>query len=240
MDNYPPELPEEMYEEIASAIDDPLSYRNYMMSSQALSRRATALRNQKRQQFFPEEIIPQQSRGIFEYRRHIFGADPPKYFSRRFRRNRDRSETTHFEGYVVNGRPYGLWKYYARGRVMSETNYLDGVAHGPATDYYPSGNIMRELNYNNMKREGPEIEYYDSPEMIRKVEKTYRDGVLHGPEIEYYPNGSIRSTRIYKKGMNNGPWVDYDEHGRIVRQGRSYGPDLLEERMKRVEEMRRI
>ena len=222
MDDYLPELPEEMYEEIASAIDDPISYRNYMMSSRILSRLATPMRNQKRQQFFPEEIIPQRQPGIFEYRRHISNSDPPKYFSRVFRRNRDGSETTHFEGYIVNGRRNGLWKYYDGGRVMSETTYLDGVPHGPETSYHPSGNIMRETNYNRGKRDGSAIEYYDTPEMIKKMEWTYRDNVFDGLEIAYYPNENIKSTRIYIKGRLIGPWADYDEHGRIIQHGPSY------------------
>ena len=198
----PPELPEDIYETIALNIDDPITYRNFLLANRTTYRRGTPLRQQKREEFFREEIIPREYGG-YMYKRYNVNNENTYYYQLL-----DDDNKVSEEGYIVNGKIEGERKnYYRFGGISSVTNHRNGKLHGIHRSYHPSGEIETESSYVNGVKEGGEREYRDDGSLMQ--EGQYRGGYPQGIWKRYFPSGNRRSEVIYEDGMLQGLSVTY-------------------------------
>ena len=81
------------------------------------------------------------------------------------------------EGYYINGKQEGVWKYWDREvSQKSEGSFLNGSKSGTWTYWYSNGKKRSEKRFKNGKKNGTWT-YFNTNGQIRK-EEIYEDGVL--------------------------------------------------------------
>jgi len=91
------------------------------------------------------------------------------------------TQSTKYEGRIVDNKPNGLWR-----------------------TYYPGGNLKNTVNYKDGKVEGEAFFYYDDQKETKMVELTYEEDVINGIYLEFYENGAQKATLTYEEGVLNG------------------------------------
>ena len=101
----------------------------------------------------------------------------------------------HFEasGLIRKGRLEGPWTERASFGTVKEFQYVDGRAHGPASESLLGGERLEKGQYLNGRKEG-----------LWTVHFTNDDGTSRGTY-----------TGMYVNGLEHGRWVSRDADGRI-------------------------
>lgn len=116
--------------------------------------------------------------------------------------NNDTPRTVSIEGYMLDGKPEGIWKCYDQfGKVRTEVNYSKGMLNGKKLEY----------NYEYPKEEN-DYYYFPMDEDSLPEEKTYyltseanyKNNLLDGTTYEYTWYGDIVMESNYKEGFRNG------------------------------------
>ncbi len=103
----------------------------------------------------------------------------------------------------------GRIKFYdtATINLVQESNYDNGILHGPRTDYHPNGKIKLKGMYRDGKKYGL-VKFYDTDGRLATEQYFYYDLVV-GPTIEYknkeprfYYFSSIENRDLF--------FIDYD------------------------------
>jgi uncharacterized protein len=119
------------------------------------------------------------------------------------------------EGYLVEGKPEGLWKnYYDTGVLRSEGERLRFELQGIWKFYGPDGALLSEISYARGKREGL-LRKYDSGGILMS-EENYVADVKQGPSVWYYANGSPQKRILFENGKEHGVAHTYAEDGRVI------------------------
>ncbi len=114
----------------------------------------------------------------------------------------------------TNGKMNGVVKYYGGGKLYdSEKPFSNGLANGIAKIYYDNGQIKNETPHVNDTIEGGEKEYYESGKL--KQETPYSKGKKNGVGKEYYENGVLKSETPYTDDKFNGVYKTYYEDGKL-------------------------
>ena len=58
-------------------------------------------------------------------------------------------------------------EYYDNGRLLSQTNYKNGLVDGERTIYHENGNVFKTSNYVKGLKDGPEKTYYKNSLLIK-------------------------------------------------------------------------
>jgi len=119
------------------------------------------------------------------------------------------ARTVSIEGYLLDGKPEGIWKSYDQfGKVRTEVNYSKGMRNGKNIEYayeYPE--------------EGGDMYYYDMEEDSLPEEKTYflrsesfyKNDLLEGTAYEYTWYGDVAMESNYKDGFRHGMTTERNE-----------------------------
>jgi len=101
----------------------------------------------------------------------------------------------------VEGVVYELWDYNGKvvdGGVYSETEYVNGIAHGKEMVYYPDGTKMRTAYKQNGIADGERI-WWNKDGSI-SIKEFYKNGELDGDRLIYDKKGQLENIQKYQKG----------------------------------------
>ncbi|MCR9170998.1 MAG: hypothetical protein NXI10_00785 [bacterium] len=129
------------------------------------------------------------------YGDYYWGEGPPS-------RKDESPYTATIEGYLLNGKPEGIWRSYDQfGNIRTEVNYSKGMLNGKKLDYtyeYPAGED--DMYYFGMEEDSlpEEKTYYLSSEL------NYKNDLLEGTAYEYTWYGEVTMESNYKEGYRHG------------------------------------
>ncbi|MES2590098.1 MAG: hypothetical protein V4622_14050 [Bacteroidota bacterium] len=109
-----------------------------------------------------------------------------------------KGDTTLFENYQ-NGLLEGVKKkYYANGKIKTQTTYKKGLIDGEFINYNMEGIVLEKLNYKEGKKNG-ECSYFYTDGKLLKTENWLMD-VKSGEFKTFYLHGPLQSLETWKKG----------------------------------------
>ena len=82
-------------------------------------------------------------------------------------------------------------EYYDNGRLLSQTNYKDGLVNGTRTLYHENGNVFKTVNYVKGLKDGPEKTYYKNS--LLKSVIPYHNSVREGEAVVYFNDNNFSS-----------------------------------------------
>lgn len=138
------------------------------------------------------------------------------------------------KGFLVNGKPQGVWKYYERDsngvyHVYDEMTYNNGRLEGnrkmysnnpqmKAELFYRKGKIISQTTYYSSgtkyfeyQRNVCTVLYSEEGTMTKKTVP----GVFRSHRTLYYPSGKVKETLSFKHDRICGKWTRYNEDGSI-------------------------
>lgn len=123
--------------------------------------------------------------------------------------NDDTPYTAEIEGYLLNGKPEGIWKSYDQfGKLRTQVNYSNGMLNGKKFDYaYEYPRNSDEMYYYPTDEDSiPEkqIHYLSS-------EAEYKNDLLDGTSYEYTWYGDVTMESKYKEGYRDGLTVERND-----------------------------
>jgi len=121
------------------------------------------------------------------------------------------------EGFYVDKKRVGLWKFYDFEEILSaEEHYKDGKKHGNTRVYFFTGTLAAEQGWKMDVKHGVWKEYYADGQV--KYDEVYVDGNLDGAVKHYYENGKPKTAGQYADAVKDGKWVYYNDNGAIAAQ----------------------
>ena len=90
--------------------------------------------------------------------------------------------------------------YDSTGRIVSESNYLNGKKNGQFLWFEANGDSLACENYINEVKSGEQREYYPGGKLGKVVH--YQNGLLHGAHKTFDKEGKIEIDLNYKEGKN--------------------------------------
>ena len=112
------------------------------------------------------------------------------------------SRTVSIEGYLLNGKPEGVWKSYDQfGNVRVEVNYSKGMQNGKKLEYaYEYPESEEDMYYMDMEEDSlPEEKTY-----YLSSESNYKNDMLEGVAYQYTWYGDVEMESNYKDGFRHG------------------------------------
>jgi hypothetical protein len=106
------------------------------------------------------------------------------------------------------------YEYYADGKVKSETQVKDTLAHGLMKNYDRDGNLMSVYTFNMSKLDGPAVSYYPNGKIEQKM--FYTNGRREGTSQWFYSTGELYRQIPFKDGKINGTKISYYKDGKIM------------------------
>ncbi|HEY0030858.1 MAG TPA: TonB family protein [Bacteroidia bacterium] len=107
----------------------------------------------------------------------------------------------------------GIMRFYDKnGRATQEVTYSNSQKNGLAK-YYEKGLVSQEGNYLNDKYSGMWIDNFSSGELYSKINYVADD--KQGNAEYYFKNGKISEKGQFEKGRRAGLWLRYDEKGNL-------------------------
>ena len=117
--------------------------------------------------------------------------------------------------HTKNGVRHGLYRVLTTGgRILEESQYVDGIVTGPLKQYlYAKGEVL-ECTFKNGSAQGPYKHYaLDGGEVVE--EGIYDKGRKDGPYKRYYKSGALEEEGVYRKGNLIGIVKGYYETGEL-------------------------
>jgi len=113
-----------------------------------------------------------------------------------------------------NGKLNGLTRVYINGLLDIETYYKDNEFHGLQRVYYRSGKLLGESNYVNGKGDGVAKGYYESGALKSQAEESMGKYITY---TEFFENGELKLDMIFKNGK---PFTkkEYNEEGNLIKE----------------------
>lgn len=139
-----------------------------------------------------------------------------KDYTKRFETSIKKTLIFHTHQYFLTiyraGKPYGIQRQYADGKLFGVTPYSNGEINGVEKYYNDNGTIWSERTYSNGKLNGWCREYYESGQI--KWEFYCVMGKNRKGFKQYYPNGKVQSESDSSTGITK----EYDEKGELTRK----------------------
>lgn len=157
------------------------------------------------------------------------------------------------KGFMANGKPQGVWKYYERDskgeyHVYDEMSYNNGLLEGDRKRYsnipqmkadlvYKKGRIISQITYYasgakyfEYQRNVSTVLYSEEGTITKKTVPV----VFRSHRTLYYPSGKVKETFSLKHNWIRGKWTKYKEDGSVKSEERiskreSYQRDLFAE-----------
>ncbi len=123
-----------------------------------------------------------------------------------------------FEGNILNGNPYGLWKtFYPDGNIKTTQLYnAQGLLNGFVEFFYDNNANSKwaELQVTNGQLNGTFTEFY--PNGNKKLVINFLNNQKNGPIKVFYPNGKLKLSGQYKNNIKTGKWIIFSENGKKI------------------------
>lgn len=107
-------------------------------------------------------------------------------------------------------------EYDNNRRLIRETPYVNGVAHGMRKEYYTDGKLRLEAPFVNGKIYGTVKFYYPNGKVFSETPRT--NGKIHGKVRKYYKNGKLHSETPYEWGVLLPGLVEFNQRGDTLPQ----------------------
>lgn len=118
------------------------------------------------------------------------------------------------EGYLVNGKPDGLWKnYFEDGTLKSEGNRVNFELDGLWKFYNADGKILEEIAYSNGLKDGPHRKFTQG---LLVQECFYKEDRLDSLCRFFYANGQLKKTIPYRNNFEEGLGFEYDLDSNLI------------------------
>lgn len=123
------------------------------------------------------------------------------------------------EKYQVDkeGTRNGIYESYNNGKLVSKSNYKEGIESGKRVIFYENGNPEIEENYKDGALEGTYKVYYETGEL--KLISHYENNTIQGQVKKYYVSGQLMEDVAFVDNEENGPFVEYWENGNLKWEG---------------------
>jgi TonB family protein len=108
-------------------------------------------------------------------------------------------ETMVMQGYYLNNKRNGLWKYYFNGTIKSEETYKDDIEVGEKREYDLVGNLISITNFNNDGDLEGDFKIFNI-ENICITDGKFLKSKINGKLTYYYDDGKTRCTAFYING----------------------------------------
>ncbi len=119
-----------------------------------------------------------------------------------------------YEGFFVDGKPVGTFKYYfPGGRLRAELIHQEKDNSVQATLFYRSGETIGEGHFVNQKKHGLWRYFNKRGDLIMK--NYYHKGEKHGVWKKFFRSGELMEITTYHYGKKEGEWIQYYENGSI-------------------------
>lgn len=116
---------------------------------------------------------------------------------------------------VTNGNGYHR-NYYDNGVVALECLYREGKLHGLCYQRGLDGILLSEVNYVNGIADGKAKYYYETGELLNEGE--LKNNVQDGDWVWYHANGKPEAEAIFINGKKHGEELFYNESGDVVKR----------------------
>lgn len=121
------------------------------------------------------------------------------------------------EGYMLNGKPEGIWKnYYKSGALRSVGKRTNHLLDSTWVFYNADAQISAVINYQSGKKHGPKLSY-ENDKLV--LEEQYAEDLKVGEERAYFKNETLKSLAFYANSKLQGNFFAYDSTGVLQELG---------------------
>ena len=117
---------------------------------------------------------------------------------------------SHYNGKPFNGIALHM---HENGKVLQETEVVEGLKHGYSRQYHPNGQLFDEVNFENDKKNGLSRQYHENGQL--EWEGISKDGNQDGLWKFYHKNGQLSCEANWNDGKKNGLIKSYYESGKL-------------------------
>ena len=151
----------------------------------------------------------------------------------------------------MHGKMEGAWRFFEKGKKISDGHYLADSKHGRWVYYDPTGRVIAEGTFDKEDKTGPWVTFdasarrcegsmtrglktgrwtcYHGPTAETKwAQGEYLNGREHGPWTVWYPDGQIQRTGEYRMGQRSGVWIDTAPDGSRIGEYRYENGVMME------------
>lgn len=128
-------------------------------------------------------------------------------------------------GNFVSEKKEGLWKFFSGTRLVSESNFLQGIKHGLEKMYYESGEILEEIEWINNLKHGKYKAFFKNGQPY--MECMFKEGNRDGYCVGYFENGKMEMDAFYAGNKRDGDWKHFDQNGELLYTLKYYFGELL-------------
>ena len=121
-----------------------------------------------------------------------------------------------YKGQFKDGKPYGEFKYYERGSIVTVLKY-SSTDTALATHYHTNSNKAAVGYYVAKQKEG--IWYFYDRSGVLASKENFTQGIKNGEYIIYNLNGTISRETEFVNGVENGYRKTYDSDHKILTEG---------------------
>ena len=120
-------------------------------------------------------------------------------------------------------------EWYDDGKLMCESNILNGQNHGIEECWHENGNLRSIETWKNGKKDGVTKVFYENGQQFSEL--NYIDGHENGPIKFWHENGIVSEIHYYKNGVKHGSQKIWNKKGQLIehyeykngfRYGKSY------------------
>jgi antitoxin component YwqK of YwqJK toxin-antitoxin module len=153
---------------------------------------------------------------ISAFHENIYAQDSiPKIENGEFTQFKNADGKISAEGYVLNGKPEGIWRnYYPTGVLKSTGNRRKHLLDGVWKFYNEDGILQKEISYTEEKRQGSTKTYTRDGFLVSDY--PFKNDTIHGLAHTYHTNGRIYQRIPYVKGVIHGEMKSYSSDGKIT------------------------
>jgi len=120
-------------------------------------------------------------------------------------RKKDEKGKIKYEGYFINDKPQGEFKYYyPEGNIKAISNFYNNGVSSFTKTYFPNGKLLSEGYYLNNKKDSI-WKYYNGYDILIR-EEFYKNYLNHGEWKTYSNDGLLIEKTTWKNGIKEGVW----------------------------------
>lgn len=120
------------------------------------------------------------------------------------------------EGYMINGKPGGLWKnYFEDGKLRSTGKMLNGKTDSTWLFFAESGHLKSKVNYSEGLKNGIRETYDPSGKLL--TAELFKSDKKEGKSLQYFANGKLQFLIPFAGDKEQGMGFEWDQEGNIIR-----------------------
>ena len=135
------------------------------------------------------------------------------------------------KGYLVNGKPEGIWKsYHMSGVKRSVGKWKNGKLDSTWIFFDHTGDTSKIINYLQGKKNGFVYTYYtgsDNGKNNLQSKELYLQDKRNGKAYHYYRNGKIKKIIPFTHDVKNGLALSFDSDSNIISMTRYRNNEII-------------